>query len=82
MTSFLVEAYTPASAALAEIEAEARLAAAELSEAGTPVRYLRSIFVPADELCLHQLEGPSSTAVGEALRRAGIAPQRIVEALT
>lgn len=81
MTSFLVEAYTPASAPIAEIEARARLAAAEVSQAGTAVRYVHAIFVPEDELCLHQFEGASS-AVCEAVRRAGISPQRIVEAVT
>lgn len=57
MTSFVVETSTPAATALVTIKAEARLAAAELSEAGTPARYLRSIFVPADELCLLGLNG-------------------------
>lgn len=81
MANFLVEAYTPATAAISEIESEARRAAAELSRAGTRVRYVRSIFVPGDEVCFHQLEGPSHAVVGEAMRLAGISPQRIVEAV-
>jgi hypothetical protein len=80
MTRFLVEAYTPATADLERIESAARLAATELSAAGVPVRYQRAIFVPRDELCFHLLDGPSPEAVHEAVARAGIVPQRVVEA--
>jgi hypothetical protein len=44
------------------------------------VRYQRAIFVPRDELCFHLLDGPSPEAVHEAVARAGIVPQRVVEA--
>ena len=81
MTGFLVETYTPAAAVVAEIEARARRAAAELERAGTPVRYVRSIFVPADETCFHLFEAPSADTVREASERAGLSPQRIVEAV-
>ena len=73
MTGFLVEVYTPAAAALAEIQA--------LSEAGSPARYVRSIVVPEDESCFHLFEAPSAEVVLEVSRRAGITPQRIVEAV-
>jgi hypothetical protein len=81
MSSYLLEAYTPASALLEEVEARVRNAAAELSESGTPVRHVRSIFVPEDETCFHVLEGPSSEAVAEAARRAGISTPRITKAV-
>ena len=81
MSSYLLEAYTPASALLAEVEARVRSAAAELSEAGTPVRHVRSIFVPEDETSFHLLDGPSLEAVAEAAKRAGIARPRITEAV-
>jgi hypothetical protein len=42
---------------------------------------VRSSFVPADELFLHVVEAPSAEAAGEATRRAGIAPERISEAV-
>jgi hypothetical protein len=74
MTSFLVETYEPGGAAVAAIEARARSAAH-----GTAVHYRRSIFVPADEVCFHLLDGPSADAVGDVVRRAGISPQRILE---
>ena len=81
MSSYLLEAYTPASALLEEIESRLRTAAAELTESGTPVRYVRSILVPEDETCFHLLEGPSSEAVAETARRAGISTPRITEAV-
>jgi uncharacterized protein DUF4242 len=80
MTSYVVEAYTPATADLEPIETAARQAAAEMSAGGTPVRYVRSIFVPLDEICFHLLEGPSAETVDEVAGRAGIVPQRILEA--
>ena len=81
MTSFLVETYTPAAESLGDATARIRLAVTELSQAGTPVRYLRSIFVPADEMCLYLFEAPSAEAVREASERAGLLPGRIVEAV-
>ena len=72
MTGFLVEVYTPAAAALAEIR--------ELSSVAKPARYVRSIVVPGDETCFHLFEAASAEVVLEASRRAGITPQRIVEA--
>jgi hypothetical protein len=81
MTSYLAEAYTPASPDVAEIETRARLAAAELSAAGTPVRYVRSIFMPDDETCFHLFEADSPEAVDEAARRAGFVGARITRAV-
>ena len=78
MTGFLVEVYTPPVTALADIQERARKAAMDLSEAGRPARYVRSIVVPGDETCFHLFE--ASTVVREAASRAGISPQRIVEA--
>ena len=46
---------------------------------GTRVRHVRSSFLPADELYLHVLEAESAEAAGEAMKRAGIDPERIAE---
>jgi Protein of unknown function (DUF4242) len=80
MTSYVIEVYTPATADLEPIERAARQAAAETSASATPVRYVRSIFVPLDEICFHLLDGPSAEAINEVVGRAGIVPQRILEA--
>jgi hypothetical protein len=74
VTSFLVESYTPAAASTAQIEASARRAAS-----GTSVRYVRSIFVPDDEICFHLLQATSADSVEAVIRAAGIDHQRIME---
>ena len=61
-------------------DARARKAAGHLADAGTDVRYLRAIFVPEDELCLYLLDAVSIEAACDLIRRAGISPNRIVEA--
>jgi hypothetical protein len=82
-TGYLVEAYAPShqAAVRARTVANARRAAEAMSFQGTPVRYLSSIFIPADETCFHLFEGPSAEAIGEATRRAAIEFDRIVEVL-
>lgn len=74
MRSYLVESFTPRSAAVGEIEARARHAAS-----GTSVNYVRSIFVRNDEICFHLIDAPSASDVGDVVRAAGIAAERIVE---
>ena len=81
MSSYLLEAYTPASALPDDIEARVRNAAAEITESGTPVRHVRSIFVPEDETCFLLLDGPSREAVAETAKRAGISTPRITKAV-
>jgi hypothetical protein len=82
MASYLVELYHPRSRAdqLAQASARLRAAAAQVSREGTPVRYLRGLFLPEDETCFHLFEACSLEAVGEASRRAELAYDRIVEA--
>jgi hypothetical protein len=80
VTRFLIEAYTPATVQIAEVEARARRAADHLAEDGADVHYVGAIFVPEDELCLHLLDAASVEAASDLVRRAGISPDRIVEA--
>ena len=79
MTSFLVEAYTPATIEIADVEARARLVANQLARTGTEVQYVRAIHVPEDELCLHLVDAATVEAADDLVRQAGIAPVRIVE---
>ena len=52
-----------------------------MSEDGTPIRYLRSTFVPGEEKCYCLFEGPSADAVEQANQRAEIPYDRVVEAM-
>lgn len=81
MREFLVELY----AARADRDAvscdahQVRLAAEALTRGGTPVRLLRSIFVPEDETCFVLLEAGSLEAARRAARRAGLPFERLAE---
>lgn len=83
MPSYLVETYVPRSRADdARTTADrARTIAETLSRGGTPVRYIRTTFLPGDETCFHVFEAESEEAVGEVCRRAGIGSARIVPAV-
>jgi hypothetical protein len=83
MARYLVEAYQPRQRAddLRAASARAHAVARELSALGTPVRYVRCILVPEDEICFHVFEAPSAAAVAEANERAALAGERIVEAV-
>jgi hypothetical protein len=81
--SYLVETYVPRSRSQ-DARATARRArtiAETLSRGGTPVRYVRTTFLPDDETCFHLFEAASEEAVGEVCRRAGIGSARIVPAM-
>ena len=54
---------------LQALSANARSAAERVNSAETPVRFLRSIFVPDTETCFHLFEG-TAAAVAEAVGRA------------
>ena len=60
---------------LQALTARARSAAQRVNSAETPVRFLRSIFVPEDETCFHLFEG-TAAAVAETLSRADITSDR------
>jgi hypothetical protein len=79
MATVLVESYGPCACAgeLETIAARVR-AAAEAAGLG----YVRSIFVPDDETCFHVFEAPSVAVVRDALERAELSAQRVVEAVS
>jgi hypothetical protein len=66
---------------LPDAASRVRRAAEELASEGQPVRHLHTTFVPEDEVCLHVFEATSVAAVGEVMRRAALAADRIVEAV-
>jgi hypothetical protein len=57
----------------------ARGAAEQLTREGTPVRWVRSVYVPEEDTCLLVFEAPTAEAVDRAGRRAGLTYERIVE---
>jgi hypothetical protein len=83
MPEFLVELFVSrADAGSTAPGAErARRAAEALSNQGTSVRYLRSIFVPDDETCFHLYTASSLAAVRAVGSRAGLRFERISEAV-
>jgi len=83
MPAYLAELYVPRSGSdgVRDAAARARTAADELRRTGTAVRFLRSIFVPAEETCFLLYEAESPESVRRAGVLAGIAPDRILEAV-
>jgi hypothetical protein len=59
----------------------ARRAARELAASGEPVRFLRTIAVPEDELCLLLWEAGSRASVEAAIARAGLVARSVAEAV-
>lgn len=84
MAEFLVELYVSRTdAGAAERGAErAERAARQLRCEGTPVRYLRSIFLPEEETCFYLYEAETVDAVHEAARRAALPVDRVTAAVT
>jgi hypothetical protein len=66
---------------LAAAQQRAIATAAQMTAAGTPIRYLRSTFVPGDGRCMCLFESNSSEAVEELNRKAEIPFYRVRPAL-
>jgi len=81
--SYLVEIYLPRSRPqhAHATAGRARAAAEELSNEGLPVRYVRALFLPADETCFLLFEAASAVAVEAVSRRARLGGARIVLAV-
>jgi len=65
---------------LAAAAGAAKATTAEMSRAGTPVRYLRSTFVPGENKCYCLFEGPDEQTVRDANDRAKLPYERVVQA--
>jgi hypothetical protein len=83
MSTYVAERYLPGVTAeqLLDAARRARRATAEMTAAGTPVTYLRSTFLTADQTCYCLFEGPSEHAVRQANDKAGIPYERIIPAV-
>jgi hypothetical protein len=82
MAGYVVEVYLSRrrASALAGVAARARRVAGELTRAGTPVTYVRSVFLPEDETCFHFFDAPSLEAIQETCSRLGLTHERIAKA--
>jgi hypothetical protein len=76
MPQYLVESYLADSPAADE---EGRERARSTGDEGAGVRYVRTTFLPQDEVVLHIFEAPSVEALDEARRVAALSYDRIVE---
>ena len=83
MQSYFAEAYVARShtSELRAHERRARASAKELTQEGMPIRFVRAIFVPADEICFYVFEADSAEAVGAACDGAALRFERVVEAV-
>lgn len=81
LRSYVAQSYLPRirRSELREAASRARRAAEALAAEGAPIRHLRTTFVPQDEMCLHLFEATSVRVVEEAMQRAALAADRIVE---
>ena len=82
MPKYMVERHLPGITddQLVAAAARCKKTTAQMSVEGTPVRYLRSTFVPGEEKCFCLFDGPSAEAVKQANERAEVPFERIVEA--
>jgi hypothetical protein len=80
MPEYMAEGYVRGDVASREAALRAGAAARAMAGEGASVAHLRSTFLPSDELCLHFFAAASPEDVAEALRRAAVAYERIVEA--
>jgi hypothetical protein len=55
-----------------ELAARARQASDQLREEGTEVQFLRSVFVPEDDVCLHVYRAASAADAHAAASRAAL----------
>jgi hypothetical protein len=83
VAEFLLELYVSRTggAAVERGEKRARIAAEELTQEGTPIRFVRSIFVPEDETCFYLYEAETVEAVRTAAGRAELEFDRVTEAV-
>jgi hypothetical protein len=80
---FLAELYLPETGAdeCRSVIRKAERAAASLASGGAPVRLVRSVVVPGDEMCLLLFDADSAETVNRVGQKSGLAFDRIIEAI-
>jgi uncharacterized protein DUF4242 len=76
---YTVELVCPAEgwSRLTQMATDAREATQQMRSEGTPIRFLRSVFVPEDDVCFLLYESPTPEAVHAAAGRAGLNARRV-----
>ncbi len=84
MPQYVVERHLPnfTGEQVAAAAKRAKEATSEMTREGTPVRYMRSIFIPGEDKCYCLFEGASADAVRQANKRAELPVESISEALS
>ena len=84
MPQYVVERHLPnfTGEQVAAAAKRAKEATTEMTKEGTPVRYMRSIFIPGEDKCFCLFESESADSVLQANKRADLPVQRISEALS
>ena len=84
MPQYVVERHLPnfTGEQVAAAAKRAKETTAEMTREGTPVRYMRSIFIPGEDKCYCLFEGESADAVRQANQRAELPVESISEALS
>ena len=82
-TTYLVEHYWPGltTETFRATAERVRATARAMARGGTPIRYLRSIMVPADEAAFCVFDAASMELIEQLYARAGVRFDRIVAAL-
>jgi hypothetical protein len=78
MKRYLAEVYLAHIGGLEAIASPVRAAARASRREGTPVRFVRSLYVPEDQTCLLLFEAGASASVQEVTQRAGLHVTRVV----
>lgn len=82
-TTYLVELYAPRQDR-EQLKAEAkriRAAVKALTDSGAAVRYMHAVLVPGEETAFHVFEANGPDSVEQAIRDAGLEPERISPAI-
>ncbi len=84
MPQYVVERHLPnfTGEMVAAAAKRAKQTTAAMTREGTPVRYMRSIFIPGEDKCYCLFEGDSADTVRQANERADLPVESISEALS
>ena len=84
MPQYVVERHLPnfTGEQVAAAANRAKQTTLEMTREGTPVRYMRSIFIPGEDKCYCLFEGDSADSVLQANKRAELPVESISEALS